>query len=42
MKKQNNDYEKLVEVAEKLSLEDFDQLDSTHDFSKSYQKRNNN
>ncbi|MEQ7219273.1 hypothetical protein ABQD64_12905 [Vagococcus fluvialis] len=39
MKKQNNDYEKLVEVAEKLSLEDFDQLDSTHDFSKSYQKK---
>lgn len=39
MKKQNNDYEKLVEVAEKLSLEDFDQLDGTHDFSKSYQKK---
>lgn len=39
MKKQNNNYEKLVEVAEKLSLEDFDQLDGIHDFSKSYQKK---
>lgn len=39
MKKQNSDYEKLVEVAEKLSLADFDQLDGTHDFSKSYQKK---